>query len=154
MARDLISSRATFFFKFAFPPAFALCLGAGMLPAFEISRAPGSALKWIAAAAWIAASTYVWRSYLRLKTVWIEGSNIVVANHGREEAIPFAAVRQIWDSPLSTPATIKIVLDESRGFGKYVVIRPPITFSLPGTEHPTAERLRKLIRERTGRAID
>lgn len=106
-------------------------------------------------AAWVLGSAFLWTSGARLKTVWIEGDGFIVSHFRREDTVPFTAVRELSSSRFVKPATIKIALDDSLGLGKSIRFMPPIKlFIFPGQEHPLAVRLRKLIAERTGRAVD
>ncbi|HEY1755328.1 MAG TPA: hypothetical protein VGG72_08020 [Bryobacteraceae bacterium] len=144
----IISSKMTIFYKIILPAMWISFFGVATFGLFSSAfGGPGGTPplpedKWEVLGLGLIGAA-VWRYFIPLKRVSMNGGDLIVSNYVREVRVPFRRIRRVSESRFEHPRSIKIFFDEDTGFGAMILFLPVFMFR-PWREHPTTKRLREL----------
>ncbi len=148
----MLSSRWTWFYKFAFPTLWIGGFGIGTLMMF---LAPDSFswdyprdLRWAFVAALLVGSAVIYWSCIRVKRVLLDSDAFLISNYREEIRVPLRDVERVSGSVLWYPKLIWLHFRRPTRFGSRVVFIAPMRF-LGFGRHPLARALSSIV---TGRA--
>ena len=151
--RHEISSSTTFLWKDVFPLVWITGFGGATLllwladPAgFHPAPLPAE-IKSQFLAAWLLGSTLILWQTAQLKSVSIEGTDLLVSNYLHEARIPAHLIDKVWHRRWVSPRTIQIRFRQETPFGKRVAFVPKGGSLF--REHPIVAELRAASREAT-----
>lgn len=145
--RIQLSSHLTFFYRGVFP-VLAIVVAAVMIPlAHQSSDSSVSVLMAINLAIWIPYAAFVIWFTLRLRTVWIVGSDLVVDGPEGNRCIPLRQVARISESRFWTPKMIQLHIRSPNGVEERIVFLAPWALQLPFSDHPVVRLLLMRIDE-------
>lgn len=148
--RERLSSLWTFFYRVIFPATWIAGFGAGTLALWfsdDAASPETHETKLPFLAMWVIGSFFILWFARRLRTVWVEGDHLVVANFFKEERVPLILVQEVDETRFWNPKMIKVRLLPRPDLPAQVVFMAPLAFQIPFGVHPVVKRLRSLIQE-------
>jgi hypothetical protein len=146
--RERLSSLWTFFYRVIFPAVWIAGFGIGTLALWFAERVPPSKtneMRLPFLAMWVIGSCFVLWFAPRLRTVWLEGDHLVVADFSKEEHVPLNSIQGVDETRFRSPKTIKVRLLPRPHLPEQLVFIAPLVFPFPFSVHPVVKRLRSLI---------
>jgi hypothetical protein len=144
----VLSSSATFYYKFIFPLLWIFLFGAGSITVMVV-RPPD--FPWaMFPIMWVLGSAFIYWLCGPLKKVSRDSEGLVISNFFREVRVPWRDVSEVSGSRMINPPHIKLTFSRDAGFGGSIIFMPKVRFLWPFQEHPAAQELRDLIRENRG----
>jgi len=147
-----LSSRWTWFYKFAFPTLWIGGFGIGTLQMFldpdSFSGDDPRDVRWAFMAALLLGSAVIYWSCIRVKRVSLDTDAFLISNYRDEIRVPLHDVERVSGSVLWNPELIWLHFRRPTRFGSRVVFIAPMRFFGFG-RHPLARELNSLV---TGRA--
>lgn len=144
-----LSSGMTWFYKFVFPTLWLGGFGAGSIvllaswssvlrenPNFPILMFP---------AAFVIGLVLFYFTCIRLKSVSIDGSVLVISNYQTELRIPIHEVAEVTGSIFWNPELLFLHLKHSTQFGKTIVFMAPMRIFGGYTRHPLVGELNQML---------
>jgi hypothetical protein len=94
---------------------------------------------------WLALAVFVLIRLFQLKTVDIDGADLVISNFGPEVRVPLTEVAKV-SGARGGKGAIKVVFRNPTDAGQRIYFRPPRYFGLllPWQSHPLVKELRQL----------
>jgi hypothetical protein len=151
--RDL-SSKWTWFYKFAFPT---LWVGGFAFSTLIMFLAPDSwkegdsrELRWVFLGVTVVGTLLFYWSCMRLKGVRLRGDVLLISNFETEIEVPLRDVEQISGSLLVNPELMWLRFRRPTEFGTKVVFMPPFRFFHGFSRHPLVEELQEMLKATSG----
>jgi hypothetical protein len=141
-----LSSASTRASKLILPIVWIACFGFGTIGLWIgiFEPTPPVEMKYFFSLAWIVGSVFFIWGANRIKTVAINGDDLVIKNFRKSISVPLRNVKSISETHLVNPKTIKLTFSQATEFGQTVVFIPKKILHNPFKEHPTVKRLREL----------
>lgn len=141
----LLSSRLTFFYKRVFPAAWIMAVGIGTLFLWICDYKGASSFKWFFLICLFGGSIYLRWFSERLKTVSLQGEQLVVSDYRTEETIPLHQIDEVTETRIWNPKLIKLRLNRPGRWGDEIIFIAPLRFQFIFLNHPLARELRDMI---------
>jgi len=141
-----LSSASTRASKLILPIAWIACFGFGTIGLWIgiFEPTPPEEMKYIFSLAWIVGSAFFIRDAIRIKTVAINGDDLVIKDFRKTINVPLRSIISISETHLVNPKTIKLTFYPATEFGETIVFIPNKILHNPFNVHPTVKRLREL----------
>ena len=143
----LLSSRLTFFYKRVFPAAWIIVFGIFTLFLWICDYKGSSQLKWFVIICLLGGSIFLRWFSERLKTVSLQGDQLVVSDYRTQETIPLCQIDEVTETRIWNPKLISLRLNRPGRWGDEIVFIAPIRFQFIFSNHPLVRELRDMIRK-------
>ncbi|HEV2111381.1 MAG TPA: hypothetical protein VGT99_08510 [Gammaproteobacteria bacterium] len=87
---------------------------------------------------------------MRLKTVVLDGSELVISGYLSTIRVPLREVEKIGSNPLRSPEIISIRFSEKTPFGKKIIFMPSWRVTFGFSQHPVVKELEAMARVAKG----
>jgi hypothetical protein len=144
----LLSSRMTFFYKRIFPPLWIITFSVITFLVWFSGCQTDASMKWITLLGLTGGSLFVFWYSARLKTVRLQGDNLIVSDYRSEELIPLQQIEEVKETRIWNPKLIKLYLVRSGQWGDEIVFIAPIRLQFVFSNHPLVKELQDMIREK------
>lgn len=148
-----LSSHVTWFYKFIFPTVWIGGFGAGTIASF---LAPVSANmdKGNPALVFlfllVLGSLFIYVLLIRLKSVSLDGENLVISNYKRTIRVPLRNIENVTGSLFMSPELVWVNFRMSTDFGRKIQFMAPLRFFMGLSRPPFAGELMNLMRQARG----
>lgn len=143
----LLSSRMTFFYKRIFPLLWIITFSFITFLVW-FSGCQNVSMKWFTLVCLTGGSLFLFWYSVRLKTVRLQGDNLIVSDYRSEELIPLQQIDEVKETRVWNPKLIKLHLVRSGQWGDEIVFIAPIRLQFVFSNHPLVRELRDMIREK------
>jgi hypothetical protein len=144
----LLSSRMTFFHKRIFPLLWIIIFSFIALFVWSGSCQADASIKWLTALCLTGGSLFLFWFSARLKTVRLQGDNLIVSDYRTEELIPLQQIEAVKETRMWNPKLIKLQLVRSGQWGDEIIFIAPIRLQFVFLNHPLVGELRDMIKEK------
>lgn len=141
---ERLSSRWTPSLRTLFPVVLGVAVGAALLVmAMNLADTTASHIvKGVAILIWVAAVVWAFRWFGRLRDVWLDGDDILVATGGRRVRVSLREVGEIRQTHFQKIKTITLYLTRNTPLGEKVRFVPHFALVPRWADHPVVKELR------------
>ncbi len=148
-----ISSRMTWFYKFMFPTIWIGGFSAGTIASFLVPASANMekgnpALSFLFLL--ILGSLFIYAMLIRLKSVSLDGADLVVSNYKRTIRVSLRNVENVSGSLFMSPEMVWVSFKVPTDFGLRIHFMAPLRFFMGLTRPPIAGELMKLVQQARG----
>lgn len=121
-----LSSELTFFYKFIFTTVWPGLFGLLTLASFVSDKPELQKGRGVYVVCWLIGSTLLWRTFVRIKQVHLEGTTLVISNFSQEVRVPTAQLAQVSKGRIFGIRMMTLGLSEATPFGRSICFMRPV----------------------------
>jgi hypothetical protein len=148
-----LSSMQTFVMKVVFPAIWITGFGAGTILLFlagptvhgKNGGPPPPQMKWLFLGVWLAGSTFIYWSCIRLKRVRMSDTTLYISNYLEEIEVSLVDVADVRENRWVNIHPVTIEFRRETPFGEHVVFMPKARFFGGWSSHPVVAELRQAV---------
>ena len=144
---ELLSSRATFFFKYVFSALWVGVFSGVALFVAPSAFAGGTGLRWLFLGVAFGIGGWLCWFLGGLKRVALAGCDLSISDFRRTERVALKDIERVSVSRFTNPSRIRLDLSRPTAFGARIVFVPKRWVVFGYGPHPMAERLKRLVGE-------